>query len=402
LSVEQLFKKVRVGVVEATKGKQTPWESSSLVGDFFFASLATVSAPTASSPVPSPASASPGPVSPDPEATMWTLVEKSTHAGDVKAFLDTYPNGRFAPAARLRLQQLQRLTEQQQAEESKRIAEQERQRREREAAEAQQRAEAQRREEERKRLEEAKWREEQAQKAIPGTVVSPPPPLATLPLPPQHPQEQAQQVGTALATQQPSQVALLEPDNRLRERASVAIPTATLGNQDARRSVPSFRLDTQPVSNRDFLEFVTALPQWKKHQITSNLHDGDYLKHWHEDGTISPEDMDRPVRYVSYYAAAAYCKFKEKKLPRIDHYRIAASCRECNVEYATSYKAPDFNFVSTEWTDTWWGTQGTPDPGKRVQYQHGTIHSSNRSSRDYTPEKEENTTGRRLGFRCAQ
>src|SRR6185436_20025001 len=37
LSVEQLFKKVRRGVVEATKGKQTPWESSSLIGDFAFA-----------------------------------------------------------------------------------------------------------------------------------------------------------------------------------------------------------------------------------------------------------------------------------------------------------------------------------------------------------------------------
>ena len=114
LSVEHLFKKVRVGVVEATKGKQTPWESSSLVGDFFFALPATAVSPTASGPISSPAPAASGPASPDPEATMWAMVEKSNHAGDVKAFLDTYPNGRFAPAARLHLQQLQRLTEQQQ------------------------------------------------------------------------------------------------------------------------------------------------------------------------------------------------------------------------------------------------------------------------------------------------
>jgi formylglycine-generating enzyme required for sulfatase activity len=35
--VEQIFKHVRVGVMSATSGKQVPWESSSLTGDFYFA-----------------------------------------------------------------------------------------------------------------------------------------------------------------------------------------------------------------------------------------------------------------------------------------------------------------------------------------------------------------------------
>jgi formylglycine-generating enzyme required for sulfatase activity len=35
--VEQVFKHVRVGVMGATAGKQVPWESSSLTGDFYFA-----------------------------------------------------------------------------------------------------------------------------------------------------------------------------------------------------------------------------------------------------------------------------------------------------------------------------------------------------------------------------
>lgn len=34
--VEQIFKHVRVGVMSATAGKQVPWESSSLTGDFYF------------------------------------------------------------------------------------------------------------------------------------------------------------------------------------------------------------------------------------------------------------------------------------------------------------------------------------------------------------------------------
>jgi uncharacterized caspase-like protein len=36
LSIEQVFKQVRIGVVDETSGAQTPWESSSLTGDFFF------------------------------------------------------------------------------------------------------------------------------------------------------------------------------------------------------------------------------------------------------------------------------------------------------------------------------------------------------------------------------
>ncbi len=37
LSIEQLFKQVRVSVLEETNGLQTPWEHSSLTGDFYFA-----------------------------------------------------------------------------------------------------------------------------------------------------------------------------------------------------------------------------------------------------------------------------------------------------------------------------------------------------------------------------
>lgn len=44
----------------------------------------------------------------DPEVEMWSMVKESPHADDVKTFLETYPKGQFAPAARLRLQQLQR------------------------------------------------------------------------------------------------------------------------------------------------------------------------------------------------------------------------------------------------------------------------------------------------------
>jgi uncharacterized caspase-like protein len=35
-SIEQVFKNVRRAVVDQTNGSQIPWESSSLIGDFYF------------------------------------------------------------------------------------------------------------------------------------------------------------------------------------------------------------------------------------------------------------------------------------------------------------------------------------------------------------------------------
>ncbi len=36
LSIEEVFKRVRISVRNSTAGKQTPWEASSLIGDFYF------------------------------------------------------------------------------------------------------------------------------------------------------------------------------------------------------------------------------------------------------------------------------------------------------------------------------------------------------------------------------
>jgi uncharacterized caspase-like protein len=37
LPIEQMFKQVRIAVQSETEGKQVPWETSSLLGDFYFA-----------------------------------------------------------------------------------------------------------------------------------------------------------------------------------------------------------------------------------------------------------------------------------------------------------------------------------------------------------------------------
>jgi formylglycine-generating enzyme required for sulfatase activity len=54
--IEQVFKHVRVGVMGATAGKQVPWESSSLTGDFYFSEQPKVSAEATSAPPPAESS----------------------------------------------------------------------------------------------------------------------------------------------------------------------------------------------------------------------------------------------------------------------------------------------------------------------------------------------------------
>ena len=61
--VEQVFKRVRVGVMGATAGKQVPWESSSLTGDFYFAAPSTAAPQVRNSVA---ANAPPAPARPEP------------------------------------------------------------------------------------------------------------------------------------------------------------------------------------------------------------------------------------------------------------------------------------------------------------------------------------------------
>lgn len=58
LTIEQVFKETRRKVLAATNDRQTPWESSSITGDFFFVpgthSLLTAPTPSTAAPVAQP------------------------------------------------------------------------------------------------------------------------------------------------------------------------------------------------------------------------------------------------------------------------------------------------------------------------------------------------------------
>ncbi|WP_319005223.1 caspase family protein [Leisingera sp. McT4-56] len=89
--VEQVLKQVRRAVLEQSGGKQTPWDTSSLVSDFVFAEAAP-------EPVLSAAEIE--------EAQIWASVQASRDAVQIMLFLRGYGGGKYADAARALLAEL--------------------------------------------------------------------------------------------------------------------------------------------------------------------------------------------------------------------------------------------------------------------------------------------------------
>lgn len=97
LGIEEVFKRVRISVRGATGNKQTPWESSSLVGDFYF--IRDDKAKQQNSPIASPTTDSSA-----FELAYWDSIKNSSNPEDFKEYIMKYPNGQFAGIAKRRSQ----------------------------------------------------------------------------------------------------------------------------------------------------------------------------------------------------------------------------------------------------------------------------------------------------------
>ncbi|MCX7561627.1 caspase family protein [Sulfitobacter sp. F26204] len=82
--IEQMFKNVRVEVIEQTNGQQTPWDTSSLTDDFFFA---------AGQPV-------------GEDVQLWQTVKNSTDPVPVVLFMRSYPDSVHIDEARALLNRI--------------------------------------------------------------------------------------------------------------------------------------------------------------------------------------------------------------------------------------------------------------------------------------------------------
>lgn len=82
--------------------------------------------------------------------------------------------------------------------------------------------------------------------------------------------------------------------------------------------VPAFQIDALPVTRKEFLGFVEHEPEWRKSQIKRLFAERTYLSDWKSD--LDPgldQDLQSPVRFVSWFAARAYCESQGKRLPTI-------------------------------------------------------------------------------------
>lgn len=86
--IEQIFKNVRVEVIEKTDGQQTPWDASSLTEDFYFVAEEAMSEEEIA------------------ELQLWESVKDSTDPVPVVLFMRGYPNSKYIPEARALLDRI--------------------------------------------------------------------------------------------------------------------------------------------------------------------------------------------------------------------------------------------------------------------------------------------------------
>lgn len=123
------------------------------------------------------------------------------------------------------------------------------------------------------------------------------------------------------------------------------------GEKDAKEiAVPSFALGVHQVTNAEFLEFVRTNPRWRRSQMKRLFADAAYLQHWR--GDLDPGNTDtgvRPVTFVSWFAAKAYCAWKGGRLPTTAEWETAAAA---GFDGADGTSEPELRHAVNRWYST--------------------------------------------------
>ena len=125
-----------------------------------------------------------------------------------------------------------------------------------------------------------------------------------------------------------SNAAAAPPANTVRVGPGTYRPIFPASPAETDVPVAAFRLDRTPVTNAQFLAFVTAHPEWRRDRVKPLLVDERYLSHWASASTLGDARPAAPVVRVSWFAARAYCASRGGRLPLEREWELAAAASE--------------------------------------------------------------------------
>ncbi len=105
LAVEEVFKHTREAVLEATQNRQTPWEHSSLVGNFVFRAKSVGQEPSGRPPLPPLGAADERRLT---EIAAWDRVKGTEEPAALRGYIESYPGGAYEELAHYKIAQLER------------------------------------------------------------------------------------------------------------------------------------------------------------------------------------------------------------------------------------------------------------------------------------------------------
>ena len=129
----------------------------------------------------------------------------------------------------------------------------------------------------------------------------------------------------------------------------VYVPLFKAQGVEQATTVAPFYLDAHPVTNAQYVAFVQADLRWRRSQISPLLADTAYLHHWPADfplPEVAATIAQRPVTYVSWFTARAYCRWQHKRLPSSAEWELVALASETMPDGRMD---PDYQTRLLEW-----------------------------------------------------
>jgi len=104
-------------------------------------------------------------------------------------------------------------------------------------------------------------------------------------------------------------------------------------DSDGRVVVAPFELMRRPVTNAEFLGFVSAHPEWRRDRVAKVFAEASYLRDWSSaDQPGTQARPGQPVVNVSWFAADAYCRAQGARLPTWSEWEYVAAADETRTD----------------------------------------------------------------------